>query len=332
MDRSRTRPLAAFASLLVLAACEPGTAGAGATRFLSVGTGGTGGVYYPLGGALTNRLSARDSSRQYTAEVTGGSVENVNRVRAGQIDLAFALGGTAYEAFHGGGPDYPEAVTGLRIVAPLYPNLTHVLVRGSSDIESLEGLRGTKVSVGAAGSGTEPMSRQLLEAVGLTYDDIEVRYLTFGESAAALADGAIDAAIISVGYPASAVLEAMTTGGARLLPISPEAYEALRERYPYYTLGEIPAGVYPGVDEAIPSVAMMNWLVSLDTLSEDVVANLLGILHEERDALARSHESAAQIDLGQLDDTPIPLHAAAERWWTANQGAVAAPRAPGAAP
>ena len=330
MDRTFSRLLAALASLVVLGGCEAG-GGGGATRFLSVGTGGTGGVYYPLGGALTNRLSARDSSRQYTAEVTGGSVENVNRVRNGQIDLAFALGGTAYEAFHGGGPDYPDPVPGLRIVAPLYPNPTHILVRGSSDIESLADLRGTRVSVGAAGSGTEPISRQLLEAVGLTYDDIDVRYLTFGESAAALADGAIDAAIISVGYPASAVLEAMTTGGARLLPVSEETYQALREKYPYYTMGEIPAGVYPGVDAPIPSVSMMNWMVSMDALSDDVVVHMLDVLHEDREALARSHESAAQIDLAQLGDTPIPLHAAAERWWAEHRGAIV-PASPSSAP
>ena len=114
-------PLLAAASL---AACE----GGGSGRFLSIGTGGTGGVYYPLGGALASRLSERDTTRQYTAEVTGGSVENVNRVAQGQIDLGFALAVTAYEAYHGG-LGFDSAVTSLRVIAPLYPNVGHAAVR-----------------------------------------------------------------------------------------------------------------------------------------------------------------------------------------------------------
>ena len=307
------RPVLALAVACALAACEAGTA---ASRFLSVGTGGTGGVYYPLGGALTNRLSLRDSTRRYTAEVTGGSVENVNRVRGGQIDLGFALSVTAHEAFHGG-TDYPVPVTDLRLVAPLYPNVTHVLVRPGAAVRALEDLRGQRVSVGSAGSGTEQVSRQLLEAVGLDYDDIQARYLSFSESAAALADGAIDAAIISVGYPAAAVLEATTTGGARLIPITEKHFEALRERYPYYSPGEIPGGVYPGVTEPVPTAAMMNWVVGLESLDDDVVTLLLNILDQERVSLAQSHEMAGRIEFASFADPTIPLHPAAQRWWVA---------------
>ena len=203
-------------------------------RFMSIGTGGTGGIYYPIGGAIASRLSLRDSLRQYTAEVTGGSVENVNRLRAGQIDMGFALAVTVYEAFHGG-EDYESRFQGLRVVAPLYANLIHVLVPLGSSANSLGELAGARISVGAAGSGTEQVARQILEAYGLTYDDVEARYLTFSESAAALRDGAIDAAIISVGYPAAAVLEATTTGGARLIPVEADRVEMLRDRYPYYS-------------------------------------------------------------------------------------------------
>jgi len=205
--------IAAFA----LGACSGGTP----QEFLSLGTAGTGGIYYPLGGAIASRMSLLDSLRQYTAEVSGGSVENVNRIRNGQIDLAFATGNTISEAYEGG-QDYPEAVTSLRILAPLYPNLLHIVVPENSQASSVADLVGATVSVGAAGSGTEQMSRQILEAYGLTYDDITPRYLSFGESALALKDGALDAAIISVGYPAAAVLEATQTAGAKLLPIAPD--------------------------------------------------------------------------------------------------------------
>jgi hypothetical protein len=305
--------------LLLTTACGGGEGASGRDRFLSLGTAGTGGVYYVLGGALASRLSLKDGVRQYTAEVTGGSVENVNRVREGQIDLAFALSNTAFDAYHGS-DDYPQPVTGLRVLAPLYPNVTHVLVRGNSTIQSLTDLGGARVSVGAAGSGTEQHSRHLLGIVGLTYDDVQARYLSFNESAAALADGAIDAAIISVGYPAAAVLEATTTGNARLIGISPEEMERLRAEYPYYSRGTIPEGLYRGVTEEIPTVATMNWIVAMDSLGEDVVGVVLDVLQDDRDALARAHEMGGEIDLNDLADSPIPVHAAVHAWWQTRFG------------
>jgi len=245
--------------------------------------------------------------------VTGGSVENVNRVREGQVDLGFTLAVTAYEAYHGG-QDYDVPVEDLRAVAPLYPNVTHVLVPAGSPARSLTDLRGERGSVGSAGSGTEQVSQQLLEAHGLSYEDIEVRYLSVSESSAALRDGAIAGAIFSVGYPAAAVLEATTTGDVRLLPVGGEVREDLLERFPYYQEGTIPEGAYPGVEEAIPTVAMMNWIVALESLDGRVVEELLDVIEEDREELVRVHEMARQIDLSLLEDAPIPLHPAAEAW------------------
>jgi len=306
--------VAVTVSVAVVLALMQACGGGGAPRtFLSIGTGGTGGIYYPLGGALASRLSLADSMRQYTAEVTGGSVENVNRIREGQIDLGFALAVAAYGAYHGEG-DFSRPDPELRVVAPLYPNLTHVMVPAGSDVRSLADLAGKRVSVGSAGSGTEQISRQLLEIYGLTYDDVEPRYLSFSESSAALRDGAIDAAILSVGYPAAAVLEAATTSGIRLVPIDAERAAALRARHPYYSAGEIPGGVYPGVDAPVPTVAMMNWIVGSSRLPDDVVTLVLNTLEGDRVSLEQVHDMAKQIDLGRLDEAPIPLHTAAEHW------------------
>lgn len=306
MRTSGTRAFVAGSILAVVMACS----GDGAPRrFLSLGTGGTGGVYYPLGGALANRLSLADPTRQFTAEVTGGSVENVNRILAGQIDLGFALSVTAYEAFHGS-RDFATPATNLVIVAPLYANLSHILVRASSRARSLADVRGMRVSVGSAGSGTEQISRQLLEIYGLGYDDIVPLYLSFSESSAALRDGAIDVAIMSVGIPAAAVLEATTTGSMRLLPVEADKLAELKARYPYYSAGEIPSGAYPGVNSAIPTAAMMNWLVADENLDSDIVASLLNILGPDRVSLEQVHDMARQIDLARLADAPIPLHAA----------------------
>lgn len=298
--------------LALVSGCGDGSGG-GRRAFLSLGTAGTGGIYYPIGGALASRLSVADSLRQYTAEVTGGSVENVNRLREGQIDMGFSLAVTVYEAYEGG-QDYDTPFTDLRVIAPLYANLVHVLVPRGSTVSSLAELEGARISVGSAGSGTEQVARQILEAYGFSYDDVDARYLTFSESAASLRDGAIDAAIISVGYPAAAVLEATTTGGARLIPVEVERIEALRDRYPYYSVGEIPAGAYPGVSEAISTIAMMNWIVAREDLDPGVVRRLLDILRNDREALAQVHEMAGQIRVEDLANAPIPLHPGAHAW------------------
>lgn len=322
-------PAARAALAVVLAAaCRSGERGP-APVFLSIGTAGTGGIYYPLGGALAGALSVRDSMRQYTAEVTGGSVENVNRLREGQIDLGMAIAITVYQAYNGEGDYRERPVRNLRIVAPLYPNRTHVVVPRGSEARSPADFRGARISVGSAGSGTEQLSRQLLAVYGLTYDDVDERYLTFTESSSALRDHAIDAAILSVGYPAAAVLEATSVGGARLLPVDQEHARELIRLHPYYSAGSIPAGVYPGVDEEIPTVSLMNWIVAREDLDAEVVEAVLAVLTDGRRELVRVHDMARQIDLNALESPPIPLHPATRRWLErhATSGTPGLPRA-----
>lgn len=298
-----------IAGLVVL--LSMGCSDGGARRqFMSLGTGGTGGIYYPLGGALTNRLSLMDSTRRYTAEVTGGSVENLNRVAEGEMDLGMTMAITAFEAYNGG-PGFPRPRRNLRLVAPLYANVTHVLASPSGGIAQLGDLEGKRVSVGPPGSGTEQVARTILNAAGLTYDDVEVRYLSFREAADALRDGAIDAAFVSAGYPAAAVLEATTSRSARLIPIDPQVARELVEQHTYFNPGEIPAGAYPGVEEPIVTVTTLNWLVGTDSLDADVVRYVLRILRDERGQLERVHAIAGQIDLSPLNgNTPLPLHEA----------------------
>jgi TRAP transporter TAXI family solute receptor len=220
---------------------------------------------------------------------------------------------SVFEAFHGG-EDYGEAFHDLRVVAPLYANMVHVLVPRNSTATSLGDLAGARISVGAAGSGTEEVSRQLLGVYGLTYDDVEARFLTFSESSASLRDEAIDAAIISVGYPAAAVLEATTTGGARLLSFEADRIAALQQLYPYYSPGTIPVGTYSGMEDDVRTVAMMNWIVAPESLDDEVVQRLLNLLRDKKPELEQVHEMATQIDLSVLPEAPIPLHPAAEEW------------------
>lgn len=308
---STTKSAASAAMGLLLALFVAGCGGDGAPRqFLSIGTGGTGGIYYPLGGGLARELTVADSVRTFTAEVTGGSVENVNRVLSGEIDVAFALASTPYIAREEG----REGADRIRFIAPLYPNMTHIIVPASSEATTIADFRGQRVSVGAAGSGTEQVASQLLAAYGLDYDDIEPRYLSFSESAAALKDGAIDAAIISVGYPAAAILEATTTAGARLLSVDPDQLTQLTTDFPYYSAGTIPSGVYPGVEDDVTTVAVMNWVISMAELDGAIVDQIITVMTDGRDQLVRVHEMAGQIDMSLLDTAPFPLHDAVEAW------------------
>lgn len=302
---------AAVLALVAMAACD----GEGRQQFLSLGTAGTGGVYYPLGGAIASRLSVADPARQYTAEVSGGSEENINRLAQGQMDLAMAIGMTAYQAYNGEG-SFGQQVSGLRAVAPLYPNVTHILVRGGLPVTSVADFRGRTISVGAAGSGTEALSQHVLAAFGLTYDDITPRYLSFAESSAALQDGAIDGAIISVGYPAAAVLEATTTSNIRLLGVEDEVMEAMLDEHPYYARGEIPGGAYRGLEETIETIAVMNWIFAMESLDGEVVETVLNVMENDRVSLEEVHDMARQIDLGLMARPPIPLHPAAEAWFS----------------
>ncbi len=297
----------------------------GRAEFMSLATAGTGGVYYPLGGAIAQRLSRADTLRQYTAEVSGGSVENVNRLRTGQVDLAFATGNTVYEAYHGG-QDYPEPVASLRILAPLYPNLVHVVARDGLVAASLSDMEGGTVSVGPPGSGTEQMARQILEVHGLNYENLNARYLSFSESALALKDRAIDAAIISVGYPGAAVLEAMATANATLLSIDADRIEALARRYPYYLPAEIPQDAYPNLPGPVATTGTMNWVVARDDLPDEVARHLLRVLTEERAELVEAHQMVRRMSMEDLRSAPIPVHDATQAWMDENLSA--APEGP----
>lgn len=288
-------------------ACE------GGGTYMSIGTGGTGGIYYPVGGALANRLSNRFVDRQFTAEVSAASVENVTRLRQDQIDVGMAITITVHGAYEGG-PDVDEPFRDLRIVAPLWPNPVNLMVPGDSDVESLADVEGRRIAVGAPGSGTEQVSRALLGAYGMTYDDVEERFLSFSESSAAIRDRSISAAILEVAYPAAAVMEATTAGDARLLPLEGPEIDTLLEERPYFFRTTIPARAYRGVEEDVPTIAELNWVIAKESLDGEVVRAILDILQEEREALIEVNEVVRQIDLQRLRSPPIPLHPAAREW------------------
>lgn len=310
---ARRGPTLAVALLaLVQAGCG------GGQTYLSIGTGGTGGIYYPFGGALASRMSARDPAREYTAEVSGASVENIKRLQQDQIELGFGLTSTIVGAFTGTSEEFPEPVADLRIVAPMWPQPVNLLVRGGSDIRSLYDVRGRRVAVGPAGSGTALVSRDLLEAHGLSLDDIQAQYLTFSESASAIRDGSVDLAIVPVGYPAAAILEATTQGDVDIIPLAGPQIDSLVAAKPFYYESVIPAGVYRGQDEDIPTIFEMNWIMARESLDPSVVKLVLDVLVQDREQLDQVNDIIRQIDLEMLRSPPIPVHPAVTEWLAEN--------------
>ena len=158
------------------------------------------------------------------------------------------------------------------------------------------------------------MSRDLLDAYGIGIAGVQPRYLSFAESSAALRDGAIDAAVLSVGYPAAAVLEAATVAGVHLIGIDAAGLDALIQRYPYYRRASIPIATYPGMEEPIPTAAVMNWLFATESLDPAIVDAVLRLLQTRREELRRVNAIADQIDLDALANAPLPLHPASAAW------------------
>ncbi|BBI59718.1 hypothetical protein HSBAA_10240 [Vreelandella sulfidaeris] len=184
----------AVAAASMLAVALPASA-----QQLSIATGGTGGVYYPIGGGFAEMINNHIEGAQATAEVTGASVENMGLIMRGDADLALALADTVYQAYNGSGDFEGRQIENIRALASVYPNAVQLVTLAESDIESIADLEGKRVSVGAPGSGTELNARALLEANGVSYEDFTPQRLNFNETADAIRDGDIDAGFWSVG-------------------------------------------------------------------------------------------------------------------------------------
>jgi uncharacterized protein len=307
----RVRAALLLAALLPAGSCEPENGPL--QREYVIATGGPGGVYHPLGETMAEWLGAADTLRTWSAVATSGSVENIERVARREADVAFAIGTTVWEAYNGGA-GFAQPQQRLRVIAPLYPNMTHVLVAAGQPARMVSDLRGMRVSVGSAGSGTEQVARQLLEAYEIGYDAIDAHFLSFSETTAALDAGAIDAAILSVGYPAAAVSDALAHGRAYLVPLEPALVRAMTDRFPYYTSATIPAGTYAGQAVDVPTLSTLNWIVGDEDLAPEVVERIVELLALQRDELAEIAPIAAQVNLANLYAAPIPLHAWTRSW------------------
>ena len=288
-------------------------------QFISIATGGTGGVYYPYGGGLAKVLNDSLPNIRATAEVTAASVDNLKFIRDGKADVAFALADTVADAAAGRGAFEGRSVP-VAALAVLYSNYTHVVTLQSSGITTIAGLRGRRVSTGSPGSGTEVIAFRVLRAAGLNPDaDVTRQGLGASESADSLKDGKIDAFFWSGGLPTAAVQDLAHSQGIslRLLP-SADFVPALQRDYgPLYFPLEIPAGAYRGVVAAVGVVGVANVLVVNRSMPEQLAYDITRILFEKQPELAAIHPEARNLSLDTATTgSPAPFHPGAARYFT----------------
>ena len=287
-----------------------------AQQQLSIATGGTGGVYYPMGGGLAEIINKNVEGYSASAEVTGASVENMGLVATGDADLAIGLADTVAQAQTGTGRFDGQQLEMIRGVASLYANMVQIVTLEGSGINSLADLKGKRVSIGAPGSGTEVNAAQILEANGITYDDIEEQRLNFNETADALANGDIDAGFWSVGAPTSSILNLATSQKIKMIPLSEDEIAAARKANPIFASTKLPGGIYNGVDSEVAVVGVPNVLVTSSAMDEELVYKITKAMFEHIADLRAVHPAANQTTVEfTLNATPIPLHPGAIRYY-----------------
>lgn len=289
---------------LFLTACSPTAGTSGGTTELAIAAGGTGGVYYPLGGGIASMIRDNIAGYDATVQATNASVDNMLLIENGGADLAMVVGDVASDAVEGiGSFDAPMDVCSL---GNMYNNFMQLITTKSTGIDNVEGMKGKKVSVGSPGSATEILAVRLLEAAGLDPDtDVDRRQLGVAETVAALRDGTIDAGFWSGGLPTGALVDLATTGDMHLVPIGEYAEGLASEYGEFYVEQDIPANTYETQTEAVSVIASPNVLVVSVEMDEQLQQDITAAIWDNREALMQVHPSASELDAATAGDVPF---------------------------
>jgi TRAP transporter TAXI family solute receptor len=289
-------------------------------KTMSIGTGGTGGVYYPLGGAVANVLSKSLPNVQATAEVTGGSIDNLKLIGTGQSEMGFTMADAALDAMQGQ-DKFKSGKVPLQALLVVYPNRMHVVTVDGTGIETMADLKGKRVSTGSPGGATEVMAFRVIEAAGLDKDkDMKRERLGVAESTNAIKDGKIDAYFWVGGLPTAAVTDLGATPGTKIKLIDhADVLDKMNAKYGgIYSAGIIPAKTYPGQDKDNKITVVQNILVSNASLPDKVAYDIVKTFIEHRDDLIAVHGEAKAIELATQvqKNSPIPWHPGAVKYFT----------------
>ncbi len=308
-----TRGVAGLAAGALLAVS--GTAAVNAQEFINILTGGTSGVYYPLGVALSEIYAEEIDGSRTQVQATKASVENLNLLQQGKGELAFALGDSVQAGWDGvEEAGFPAPLTELRAIAAIYPNYVQIVASAESGITTLEELKGRSISVGAPASGTELNARAIFAAAGMSYDDMgKVEYLPYAESAELIKNRQLDSTLQSSGLGVAFIKDLSATMDINIVAIPAETVESIGAPY---VASIIPAGTYDGQDADVPTAAIGNILVTHAGVSDETAYQMTKLLFENLERLKASHSAAAAIDPAKaLEGLSIPLHPGAERYY-----------------
>lgn len=297
------------------------TAGCGQTAQKAnyiLATGGTSGTYYPFGGAMCQIFNEKVDNVNFTAQSTGASVENCKLIESGEAEFAliqndmidYAYNGTEVFAEDG------EKLQNLRVIASLYPEVIQLVVSESSGIKNVTDLKGKKISVGAAGSGTEANARHITEAAGLSYDDMTISYLSFAESADNIKDGHIDGAFVTAGIPNAAIQDVAAQNKIRIVTMDSGISAKVIASHPFYSYFNVPTNTYNNQTDAADTVAVLATLVVSKDVPEDTVYKITKALFENQSELAVAHAKGGELSLDTaLNGISIPLHPGSEKYY-----------------
>lgn len=298
-------------SVVLLLALAMLVAGCGKSTNLSLVTGGTGGTYYPLGGQMANIINNHTDFKA-TAQSSGASVENMQNLEKGEVDLAFTQTDIAAYATSGT-LMFDAPLKNIRGVGTLYPETIQIVTLKGNGITSVEDLKGKSVSVGAPGSGTYANAEQILAIHGITMDDIKAQHLDFANSTDGLQDGNIDAAFITAGTPTGSVSGLSAVKQVNIIGISDEKINELIAKHPYYALDVISADTY-NLDGDVKTVAVMAMLTARAGLSEDVVYQLTKAIFENTKEIGHAKGAFISAETA-LNGMGIELHPGALKYF-----------------
>ncbi|WP_372680333.1 TAXI family TRAP transporter solute-binding subunit [Desulfosarcina sp.] len=278
------------------------------TTFISIGTGGTGGIYYPYGGGVAEIWSKYVKDVKAVAEVTGASVENVKLAHKGETVIGEVMGDVAVAGFNGLSK-FNGKKHDILSMAIMYPNLLQIVSLKSSGVTDIAQVKGRSISTGSPGSGTNFMAEAVLKALDIAPDSYKDSRLSFTENANALRDGTIDVGVWSVGPGTSSILDLATTHEINMIGFTPEQTQQILAANETYSAVELAGGVYRGIDQPVSTIGVWNVMICQASLDTEMVYNLVKALFEHNDYLQKIHPSAAYTTPeNAVKYSQIPLH------------------------
>ncbi len=305
-----------ISSLLLVAAIMLASCSKNAKKDYILATGGTGGTYYPFGGAIANIWNTKVENMNVTAQATGASAENLRLINKGEAEYAIVQNDVMDYAYNGTDLFAGEKLANIMTIGTLYPEVVQIAVSKDSGIKSVADFKGKRISVGDAGSGVEFNAKQIMEGYGLTFDDIKKSNLSFKESAEGIQNGTLDGCFVTAGVPNAALQELAFTAGLTLVPVDGEAAKKICEKYGYYTQTTIPGGTYKGTDDDTPALAIKATLAVNSKLDEQTVYEMTKALFENLNELATAHAKGKEVSAkAAVTGVSVPFHPGAKKYF-----------------